>query len=110
MPALIALLREIGPESPAMHTAHAWGAAAALAAMGPAAQEAIPALRACLDLDGSGDESIRLLRLSSAEAIWRISGDTQTPLRLATEMLADTESNIRSDAADLLGKLGENCR
>ena len=103
--ALIALLREIGPESPAMHVAHAWGAASALASIGPAAHEAIPALRACLDLDGS-DELVRLLQLSAAEAIWRISGDTDAFLRVATEMLGDKESNIRSDAAELLGDLG----
>jgi len=43
--------------------------------------------------------------MSSAEAIWKISGDTDTSLWVAVEMLADKESNVRCDAAELLGNL-----
>jgi HEAT repeat protein len=103
--ARIALLREIGPESPAMHTAYAWGAATGLGALGSAAEAAIPVLRECLDLD-TGDGLGRSLRLSAAESVWLISGDSEPALQIATEMLADEEDHLRCDAAELLGSLG----
>jgi HEAT repeat protein len=107
--ALIGLLQGIGPDSPAIHTAHAWAAVSALGAIGPAAHEAIPALQQCLGRD-TGDELLSLIKLSATEAIWHISGDTEIPLRVATAMLIDDESNIRCEAADLLGKLGPAAR
>ena len=108
--ARIALLREVGPESAGIHTAYAWGAASALASIGPAAHEAVPALRACLELDGSSDELTRLLQLSAAEAIWRISGNTDAALQIASTLLNDSECSLRADAAELLGNLGPAAR
>ena len=63
-------------------------------------------MRKCLGLDGSDNELIRLFRLSAAEAIWRISGDTTAAVQVAKELLNDSEGNVRSEAVDLLGKVG----
>jgi len=102
IPHFIELVRGIGPDSPTINVVHAWAATAALAAIGTAANGAISVLRDCVGLDGSGDELIRLVRLSAAEAIWRISGDTGPALRVAREMLCDDEATVRCNAADLL--------
>ena len=103
VPALVGLLRGLDPDSPAIHVVHAWAAVSALGAIG--SHGAIPALRQCLGLDTS-DELLSLIKLSAAEAIWRINGDTEIPLRVASEMLGNGESNIRCHAVELLGKLG----
>ena len=107
---LARLLDGISPDSTGIHMVHALAAAAALGAIGPAAHEAIPALEQCLDLDGSEDGLFREVQLSAAEAIWQVSGDPQTALRVARKMLGDDESSIRYFAAELLGKLGPVAR
>ena len=110
MSGLAGLLQGIGPDSVSIHLVHAWAAAAALGAIGPAAHEAIPVLQQCLDVDGSEDGLFRQVQLSAAETIWQISGDTQPPLRVATKMLGDDESSNRCLAAELLGNLGPAAR
>jgi HEAT repeat protein len=101
------LLRGIGQDSPVIYTVQAWAAAAALRAIGSAAS--IPAVQQCLGMD-TGDELIALIKLSAAVAIWRISGDTVVPLRVAGEMLEHAESNIQCATVELLGTLGPAAR
>ena len=45
---------------------------------------------------------LRWLSLAAAEAIWRLTGDQQTVLSIATEMLKD-EDWLRCHAIDMLG-------
>jgi HEAT repeat protein len=109
VPALVGLLR-IGTDSLGIYIAHAWAAVGVLAAIGPAAHDALSALQQCLALDGTEDELIRLVRLSAAEAIWRISGETEPAVRVAMEMLGSGESEVRCSAVELLGNLGPVAR
>jgi HEAT repeat protein len=79
-------------------------ACSSLAAMGPGAREAIPALKNCLNWGPEDNEWLRLTRLEASEAIWRITGNASLALAVATEMLDDEFTQY--DAVDLLGKLG----
>ena len=109
-PALIGLLREIGPDSNANQIVDAINCAAALAAIGPAARKAIPVLRHCVGLDGSDYDLIRWLQLTAANAIWRIEGDFKPALAVATEMLTDDEGWLHEHAVEVLGNLGPAAR
>ncbi len=104
---LTAMLRGVEPDTVVITIIEATNAAAVLGKIGASAREAIPALQDCLALDGSDDDSLRSLRITAAEAIWRIGGEAETVLRIATEMLDDEEDWLRADAAEVLGKLGE---
>ena len=81
-------------------------AAIALGDIGPAAQEAIPALRTCVQLEGTDDAFVRALRLAAANAIWKISGDFADVLAVATEMLDDEEEWLCFNACHQLMELG----
>jgi hypothetical protein len=49
-------------------------AATAVASIGPAAHEAIPALKECLGLDAKDEELVRLLKEEAARALTVING------------------------------------
>lgn len=78
--------------------------------LGPLAAPAIPAIDHCLGLDGREYDLIRWLRLLTAEAKWRITGDPAIALAVATELLNDPEWWLVGHAADLLGGLGQVAR
>jgi HEAT repeat protein len=75
-----------------------------LAAMGPGAKAAVPALRNCLNWGPEDEAMLRWTRLEASEAIWRITGTTLPTLTVASEMLDD--EMWRWKAIDLLAKLG----
>lgn len=93
----------VDDESNAKEVYDAISAAAALAGIGPGAMKALPRLRECLRLDGSDEH--RLLRLTAAEAIWRVSGRANDALRVATELLDDEHEVVRKEAVELLRRV-----
>lgn len=104
-PRLVAFLRRAGPDALMVTNVHAINAALALGTVGPEEREAIPALRNCLAFVDSDDDLLRTLALESARAIWRISGEAETPLEVAKQLLMDEDATLRAHAAALLGEI-----
>ena len=100
--AIPTLIRMLHGENSTLRILAATAAADALPSLG--AEAAIPDLRQCLDLSDDG------LRLAAAKAIWKLSGDVETALRVAREMLDHPDVSIRLDAVDLLGEIGPDAR
>ncbi|WP_411080924.1 HEAT repeat domain-containing protein [Streptomyces sp. cmx-18-6] len=70
----------------------------ALGAFGPAAEAAVPELRALLRRPGSATEA--------AEALWAVSGDTDAVLPVLMEGIGSDQVHDRRAAAAALGALG----
>jgi hypothetical protein len=68
VPVLVEILREVGPDAPTNKVLNALGAVAALGAIGD--RVAIPALQACLGLEG--DELIDMVREEAAKALTKL--------------------------------------
>jgi HEAT repeat protein len=100
VPALIDVLRD---RRHTQFSFYAKGMAAdALGAIGPAAVATIPALMECTQADPELPEEGRWLRLRSASAIFRISGDPQLARQVAGDLMDDAEWWVREHAANLL--------
>jgi HEAT repeat protein len=106
VPALLESLFGIGKQATNERKLEAVNVAMALSFIRPDGQEAIAALKDCLNLDGIDCDFVRWLRLTAAEAIWLISSDHESALSIATAMLGDEEWWLRCHACDLLGALG----
>jgi hypothetical protein len=86
-----------------MHT-RMW-AAASLSRMGPAAKEAVPALVAVLRVNRGGrDYGPRVEALGALSRIGREAGAAVPAL---VDLLADSDWQMRRDAAELLGRIGK---
>jgi HEAT repeat protein len=80
-------------------------AAEVLGSIGPAAGEAVPQLLTCLQ--EPGDSAARVyFRLKVADALWRISGQSDHLLAIAGKAITSPEWWLRHKAAMCLGELG----
>ena len=80
-------------------------AASVLGSIGPTAEEAVPQLLKCLQ--EPGDSAARIyFRLKVADALWRISGEAEHLLAIASKAITSPEWWLRWQGAGLLGELG----
>lgn len=75
-------------------------AALALGKIGPPAQAALP------DLDYTLDDKDGWTRINAAEAIWRVSGKTASPVAAFVEELKNPDRQVRMKAYRLFKELG----
>lgn len=107
---LRALLREQPPAPPSSgkkEPPSPWvraRAARALGRIGPAAQEALPTLRAV------SREKEMLPRLAAAEALWRVEGNPTAALPVLRAALRDRDAEARRVAAEMLSVMGPSAK
>lgn len=75
-----------------------------LATIGPDAREAVPALLRCAE-DMTSTTVARLMRLSAARALWKITGDPAVCLPPCERLLADVECWFRRQVVELLEEI-----
>jgi hypothetical protein len=109
VPALRRFLQTIGPDCDELRLSDGIHVCAALAAIGPAAGEAVTVLSDFLRLDHPG-EFMRWLQLSASRALWQIQGDAGSALSIALNLLKSDEWWLRFHAAELLGDLGAQAK
>lgn len=76
-----------------------------LAAIGPDAWEAIPALLLCAE-DTTDNTVAKFMRLSAARAIWRIADDPAVFIPICERLLADRECWFRRHVIELIEEIG----
>lgn len=108
VPALIARLKDQRPppspgwdEKNRLEVVHR-GVLEALAAMGPEAMEALPAIKEALKDRGG------FVRASAAVAYWKVTGESAVPIASLVELLQGSDPWPKSWAVDGLGRIGES--
>jgi len=76
-----------------------------LAAIGPNARGAIPALLRCAEDMGSTTVA-RFMRLSAARAVWKITGDPALFIPICERLLADAECWFRRQVVEMIDEIG----
>jgi len=84
------------------------GAAAVLAAIGPDAVPALPALRACAKAIRGDDSQHHIERLAVARACWHVTGDPDPAVDEAWRHVTNNDAGIQ--AAGLLAEIGDPAR
>jgi HEAT repeat protein len=95
LPVLVAVV-ELGVKDDSQ-SGPAAQAARLLGEMGPSARSAAPALRSALASRSGG------LRISSAQSLWKVSGDTEQPLAVLKNAVGSKERPLRHSTASALG-------
>lgn len=77
-----------------------------LAAIGPDAREAVPALLLCAD-DMTDSMVAKSMRLAAARAVWKISGDPSVYIPICERLLLDQECWFRRHVVELLEEIAD---